>query len=33
MELAKQTGEVAARMGKYCEEIKIAYAVRGNRRK
>lgn len=28
-ELAIQTGEVAARMAKFCPEIKIRYAVRG----
>lgn len=28
-ELAIQTGEVAARMSRYCDEIKIKYAVRG----
>jgi hypothetical protein len=33
MELAKQTGAVAEQMAKYCPEIKIAYAIRGNRRK
>ena len=33
MELAKQTGDVAEKMGKFCQDIKIAYAIRGNRRK
>lgn len=28
-ELAIQTGEVAAKMSKFCSEIKIKYAVRG----
>ena len=28
-ELAIQTGEVAARMAKFCPEIKLKYAVRG----
>ncbi|CAB4018824.1 ATP-dependent RNA helicase DDX19A [Paramuricea clavata] len=31
MELAKQTGAVAEQMAKYCPEVKIAYAIRGNR--
>lgn len=31
MELARQTGDVAEKMGKYCPEIKIAYAIRGQR--
>uniref|UniRef100_A0A8C5MW19 RNA helicase n=1 Tax=Leptobrachium leishanense TaxID=445787 RepID=A0A8C5MW19_9ANUR len=30
-ELALQTGEVIEQMGKYCEGITVAYAVRGNR--
>ncbi|CAH2320610.1 ATP-dependent RNA helicase DDX25, partial [Pelobates cultripes] len=30
-ELALQTGEVIEQMGKFCEDIKVVYAVRGNR--
>ncbi|XP_072282690.1 ATP-dependent RNA helicase DDX25 [Pyxicephalus adspersus] len=30
-ELALQTGEVIEQMGKYCEGVKIVYAIRGNR--
>lgn len=32
-ELAIQTGEVAAKMGQFCPEIKIRFAVRGEERK
>ena len=30
-ELALQTGQVAEKMSKFCPEIKIGYAVRGER--
>ena len=30
-ELALQTGQVAEKMGKFCPEVKIGYAVRGER--
>ena len=30
-ELALQTGQVAEKMGQFCPEIKIGYAVRGER--
>ncbi|XP_067883475.1 ATP-dependent RNA helicase DDX19A-like [Heterodontus francisci] len=30
-ELALQTGQVVEQMGKYCTDIKVGYAVRGNR--
>ena len=30
-ELALQTGEVAEKMGKFCHDVKIGYAVRGER--
>ena len=30
-ELALQTGQVAEKMGKFCPEIKIGYAVRGEK--
>lgn len=32
-ELALQTGQVAEKMGKFCPEVKIGYAVRGERGK
>ena len=30
-ELAIQTGQMAEKMGKFCPEVKIGYAVRGER--
>ena len=30
-ELALQTGKVAEKMGKFCPEVKICYAVRGEK--
>ena len=30
-ELALQTGQVAEKMGKFCPEVKIGYAVKGER--
>jgi len=30
-ELALQTGQVAEKMGKFCPEVKIGYAVRGEK--
>ena len=30
-ELALQTGQVAEKMGKFCPDVKIGYAVRGER--
>ena len=30
-ELALQTGQMAEKMGKFCLEVKIGYAVRGER--
>jgi len=32
-ELALQTGQVAEKMGKFCPEVKIGYAVRGEKGK
>lgn len=32
-ELALQTGQVAEKMGKFCPEVKIGYAVRGGKGK
>ena len=30
-DLAKQNGDVLTRMGKYCPDIKVVYAIRGER--
>lgn len=32
-ELALQIGQVTEQMGKFCPDIKLAYGIRGNRRK